>query len=87
MGQVQVCRDAYYNGGDPTEVIFYPVTSRMPKNTWHGYDVGPMMHFTKTTVGWWLHDNGGIFQNYGSITQADSMTVEETGYFRLLLWK
>jgi hypothetical protein len=63
-----------------------PVLGCMYTTSWAAY-YGPMFHFTKTTAVYWIHHNGYIFTNYGSITQADSGTTSENGYFKLLLWK
>ena len=88
FGVVHICRDSAYNDGDPNEVLMYPVNSDISYgySGW-AYNVGPYFHFTKTTAIYWIHHNGYLFRNYGSITQADTATLDENGYFRLLLWK
>ena len=86
FGIMHKCRTSAYNNGDPNEVQIEPVLGCMFNTSWAAY-YGPNIHFTKTNAEWWVHNNGYGFVNYGSITKADSGTVSESGYFKLLLWK
>ena len=88
FGMIHVCRDSAYNNGDPNEVLMYPITSEISYgySGW-GYNTGPYFNFTKTTAVYWIHYNGYFFRDYGSIAQSDTATLDENGYFKLLLWK